>query len=59
VSLIDITNYLSQLTKKDGDFISYGALRMHKATIVRTVSLVDDLKPPSTAEEAALQSLID
>ena len=59
VSLTDITNFLCMAKKKDGEYISYGALRMHKATVVNTVKLTGDLVPATEAEEAQLKALID
>ena len=59
VSLTDIVNFLCTVTKKDGDYISYGSLRLYKATIYNTTTLTGTLLPPSDAEEAQLQALID
>ena len=59
VGLTEVTNFLSELKKKDGEYISYGSLRMHKATVINTLKLTGDLTCTNTAEEARVQALID
>ena len=59
ISLVSVTNFLSQLTTRAGEFVSYGSLRMHKATIVNTLKLTKELARSSEDDEAGLKALVD
>jgi hypothetical protein len=53
-----VVNFLGELRTRKGEYISYGAFRMHKACVVNTLRVISTLKEAST-DDQLLSSLID
>ena len=59
VTMVSIVNFLGQLKTRAGDHISYGSLRMHKATVVNTLRLTQEIADDGSAGDALLKTLLD